>query len=777
MKIRGSKNMAKTKVNKKSIINSSSQTEKTILWHVAFWSLAVLLFLPPFFRGLFFTTEQRKALLFAVLILGLVCLWKWLRKDYSVLSHPMDYFMLGIPVVYIISAFNSVNNGLAIDEVVKVILYFATYWIVVQLVRERKDAEKILAVIYVSAVLVAIAALMAASGLINIKDSFPLGRMASTLQYTNALATLMAAVFVIGVYLWWKHSRLDNDVLAQKTRIDKYISFFIAVSNCLLVAVLIGTKSNGGFIVFGLGILIIFGLIQGINKLLLLFHLAIIIVPAAGIIYFFLANVEAKQNTFAWLWVLAGLMVTVGLQWIYQQFTEKNIHRKNNYRARLIIGVFFALITIAVMSLLSSSEIITLIGKFKAYSLAQRVSFVEDALKMVKERPILGWGGGGWQEAYQYFQSYGYISRQVHSNYIQVAVETGLVGLAAVAGLWLSFLHSLFSVCRKELSIFNICLGVSVLIFGIHAIGDFDLSLSALSLVLYSLMAIIRNIDQGLFNVEISRAGQSNKGKTGLILVTSFGIAVFMLLIPLLTAQNYYRDALILFQKGDRSAITSMEKAVYYVPFHADYHIALSDLYRYYGMLDDSAIELDKAFIRSKYSSDILTKLSQLALQQGNYKDAVKYAEKAINMAPWQIIYYEYAGNVYKYAGLGEIKNGKPTEADLYFSAALELPQRIKSQQQKLDLKKEHVEELTLTPNINLVVGISALVRNDYNLAYDNLAKAANNDKLLGESLVWLGLMAEKQGNVNVAADYIKRARDISVNYEKLYNDLRSIVL
>ncbi|MHB8158322.1 MAG: O-antigen ligase family protein, partial [Desulfocucumaceae bacterium] len=500
--------MAKTKVHKKNNMFEKDQPEKTVLWHIAFWGLAILLFFPPFFRGLFFATEQRKALLFGLLIFGLVCLWKWLRKDYIVLSHPMDWFMLALPVVYVISSINAVNIGLAVDEIVKAALYFTVYWVVVQLVRKKKDAETLIYVIYVSAVLVALAGLMTATGLINIKDGFNNGRLASYFQYANALSSFMAAVFAMGTYLWWKFSHQNNDEQNFKNKINKYISFLAAMGNCLLVAVLIGTKSNGGFIVFGLAIFLMFVLAPGINRFLVLFHLAIVTIPAAGTIYFFLANVKGKHTAQAWLWVLGGLLITAGLQWLYLKFSKKLFQRENNTNRLLIIGLILFLVAGLVVSFTCSDEIKVLTGKFKAYSLMHRVYFVEDAFGMVRERPLFGWGGGGWQEAYQYFQSYSYVSRQVHSHYIQVAVETGIAGILVLAGLWSSFLASLYRAYRKKDSLFTTFIGVSVLIFGVHAVVDFDLSLSALSLVLYTSMAIIRNIDSGSFEQELPSTGK-----------------------------------------------------------------------------------------------------------------------------------------------------------------------------------------------------------------------------------------------------------------------------
>jgi len=126
---------------------------------IAFWGLAILLFLPPYFRGLFFQPEQERALIFAAIIFWFAWLWKWSKRDNSFLSHLLDYFVLAFPVVNLISAFQAANYGLAVDEVVKTTLYFMVYWLSSRLVRNDKDIVTILNVIYISAIGVALAGL------------------------------------------------------------------------------------------------------------------------------------------------------------------------------------------------------------------------------------------------------------------------------------------------------------------------------------------------------------------------------------------------------------------------------------------------------------------------------------------------------------------------------------------------------------------------------------------------------------------------------------------
>ncbi|MFA4885783.1 MAG: polymerase, partial [Desulfotomaculaceae bacterium] len=173
-----------------------------LIYRIAFWGLAILLFFPPYFRGLFFAAEQEKALLFAALVFWVVFTWCWLQGDYKFLATPLDCFVLALPVVYVFSSFVAVNKGLAVEEVVKNTLYFLTFWSVARIVRRQRDAESILKVIYISAVGVAMTGLATTTGLIDIIDGFKKGRIFSTYQYPNALASLLGGVAFMGTYLW-----------------------------------------------------------------------------------------------------------------------------------------------------------------------------------------------------------------------------------------------------------------------------------------------------------------------------------------------------------------------------------------------------------------------------------------------------------------------------------------------------------------------------------------------------------------------------------------------
>ncbi|MGI6423707.1 MAG: O-antigen ligase family protein [Tepidanaerobacteraceae bacterium] len=74
-------------------------------------------------------------------------------------------------------------------------------------------------------------------------------------------------------------------------------------------------------------------------------------------------------------------------------------------------------------------------------------------MKIIKEYPILGTGGGGWKAIYQAYQSYRYFTTEVHSFFLQLWVETGTVGLLALLALWITTLFAGYKTLISDMTL------------------------------------------------------------------------------------------------------------------------------------------------------------------------------------------------------------------------------------------------------------------------------------------------------------------------------------
>lgn len=125
-----------------------------------------------------------------------------------------------------------------------------------------------------------------------------------------------------------------------------------------------------------------------------------------------------------------------------------------------------------------------------------RLAIYRDALHMMAERPVLGWGLGNFVTVYPQFRSIFssmYINA-AHNDYLQLLVETGALGGIAILWFLLTLgprgirIFRLTNVARQAslpLAAFIACAGILV-----HSLADFNLQIPANAALFYVLATI-----------------------------------------------------------------------------------------------------------------------------------------------------------------------------------------------------------------------------------------------------------------------------------------------
>lgn len=758
--------------------NETETNQSDLIKILLFCGLALLLFLPPYFRGLHFPSEQEMALLFATILFLATFYWRWSKGDQSFLAQPLDYLTLALPLVYLASAFQAANTGLAIDEVVKTTLYFMVYWIVSRLVRDEQDIKNILLVIFLSAIGVALAGLTAATGIVYIHDAFFEGRMGSTFQYANALAGFLGAVIFIGLNLW---------VNADHT----YKRYLYAAANLLLIAVFLGAKSQGGLLVFIIVTgLYLFGVPKGF-RLKVLTHLLPTFIVAYFTIKQFVFFARAYQTGLAWLCLLAGLLAVILLQYIFDhtQISIKDIDLLKGLKNKPKISVIILLLALGAAALIVSlhPDGRVLLVNIKLHSAADRMFYAGDALKMFQDRPWLGWGGGGWREAYHSYQSFFYISNQVHNYYIQVLVETGLLGLLVVAGIWAAFL---IRAGARFLKVKNTVgprmlvwtLTMSAIYLGMHALIDFDLSLAAIALILWVIFGMMSGLgDMEAYRgqeptISAVRADKIIKMRLLAACVTLLAITVVLMDLRLYCGTMQMRQALQYVINSDARAVPLLEKAICYDPWNADYHNTLASIYQQSGKFSESVTECQRTIALSQYNPQYYGDLAEVYLAMKDYKNAVACSEKAIKFSPYALEWYEFKANTCLNAGLSCLEQGDSEAARKYLLLTLEVPSQIEKQMMALDenKKKRWVDRplMIVTPAIRLDKGTAYCFLGQFKQAESNLSLALKEKNTKDKAALILAVMRTKQGRDEEARVFLDQVRSVNPELGKSYDGL-----
>ncbi len=146
-----------------------------------------------------------------------------------------------------------------------------------------------------------------------------------------------------------------------------------------------------------------------------------------------------------------------------------------------------------------------------------RIYFVKDALKIIRDFPIAGAGGGAWENLYRHYQSTPYNTTEVHNFYVQYVTEVGIIGFAALVGMLILLVLSIIKSIKFGSKYLYVYLAAMLLL--LHSTIDFNLSLASVNYILFALIGII-NSDR------YTTAIEKNWGKQAKVLPLIFALAV-----------------------------------------------------------------------------------------------------------------------------------------------------------------------------------------------------------------------------------------------------------
>lgn len=127
----------------------------------------------------------------------------------------------------------------------------------------------------------------------------------------------------------------------------------------------------------------------------------------------------------------------------------------------------------------------------KTQNVSLRICFMKDGLKIIRDYPITGAGGGAWRNLYRQYQSMPYFTTEVHNFYVQYGTEVGIMGLVILAGLIILLLISMIKAVKSDSQYLYVYIA-AILLF-LHSMIDFNLSLAAVGYILWMLIGIINS--------------------------------------------------------------------------------------------------------------------------------------------------------------------------------------------------------------------------------------------------------------------------------------------
>jgi O-antigen ligase len=176
------------------------------------------------------------------------------------------------------------------------------------------------------------------------------------------------------------------------------------------------------------------------------------------------------------------------------------LRKRGDWKQPLALGVFLA-VMIGFLIWLGGNELTRRLASIQSESRQEltggvRLTIDRDCLRMLREKPILGWGLGTFPVVYPRFRAFytSFFVNEAHNDYLQLLVEAGIVGFAIA--LW--FLVATFRGAAAKLQNWtetvNGTLTVAALLgcIGIlvHSFLDFNLQIPANAALFYVLCAV-----------------------------------------------------------------------------------------------------------------------------------------------------------------------------------------------------------------------------------------------------------------------------------------------
>ncbi|GGG08198.1 O-antigen ligase family protein [Paenibacillus aceti] len=496
----------------------ASQSRKGGNLSAAVWVLLVglILFLvwSPFQAGLFngLVLNFEKPILWAVLIGSLlmivgVCSYFKTMK----LEDQRDWtaaLVLLIPITYMLALISAASQYFAINAVLIQCLYAFMFVIALYLLQNKQANATI------ETSIITVAYIIVMFGLFNwlgqgrtvsaivgwftptvidgqynqaiwIDANGP--RLASVFQYPNTYAAFLMAFLFVAIFAitrskrWWVQA----------------IHAFMLVPMALSILL---TLSRGGLVFLPVVFVILLLFLKPAKQLLWILYCII-----AGLGTLLIAkpvtdlgqqfhNGQINDPAKGWLYVLAASVIIAVVACLIQRFVAPSLERATDKWAAkklgnlwLPVGSVVAVAIIAALFLGTNLKHVLPgnIGErleninLQQHSVLERFTFYKDAVKVLKDYPVIGAGGGSWASIYEKYQNNPYTSRQAHSFIMQYLVEVGILGFIIMLGfLCFIFYKYIRGYIRSEEQNRDSYFIYFIIVFSIliHSLMDFNMS-------------------------------------------------------------------------------------------------------------------------------------------------------------------------------------------------------------------------------------------------------------------------------------------------------------
>lgn len=586
-----------------------------------------------------------------------------------------------LPFVYALSLYNAVSHYTAMNMLFIQFTYAAVFITSVVLLQHKQLNH------FIQNAVLAIAYAIVGFGLLNWLGSWKLAgslvgwftntvesgrythavmtdsnglRLTSVFQYANTYAAFLMAFLFVAVFA----------LVRSKKWYGMLTHGFILVP--IIVSLLL-TLSRGGLVMLPVVFILLLLFLKPAQQILWILHLAVSGI-AALMVTSPLTNLGIELNTSftssaalrGWAYLLGASLAVGGLGWAIQRFVAPRLNVKlGTWEIRKFSGLWlpmgstvlvgivtFLLIGTSVRNILPDNMAIRLENiNFRQHSVLERFTFYKDALKVVRDYPLLGTGGGGWASVYEQYQNNPYVSRQVHNFFLQYIIEAGIIGFVVFMGFILFIFYKYVrGYLNRDKDDFNNGFFYFILVLSIlvHSLLDFNMSYTFMGMMVFLGLA-------GMAVAMDSRTLRPRWNKTWLRLgyYAAAGVGTLYLLFLSLgyissSSSAYAGQKLLKVSQSYEEIKTPLVKALKERPNHPESAVYLSSLDQTVfsqtqneQFLDEAYHVITRALEDEPYNKSLLLQLVNYYDLKGEKDSAYRvYLDHAYKFN-WDIGWYE----------------------------------------------------------------------------------------------------------------------------------------
>ncbi|WP_424767320.1 O-antigen ligase family protein [Paenibacillus sp. sgz302251] len=726
----------------------SASSDFPLLGWVGTIGIALFLMIFPYNRGLFngyelsFEQDIYGAAIFGyvmLLILAAFLFRKWQFNSYRSL---LSIAILALPVVYWLASFQAVSSYYAKFMTLVFFLLAILFMSGMYFAESKLSRKTIEYALMLTSYLIVIFGIFNLFGQLYYRDALWLAhdgyRLTSVFQYSNTYAGFLVALFLVSLYYAVHCIRPSARLIHAAMLVPIWVSFML-------------TYSRGAIVVIPVMVLILMPFLRLTKQIAYIAFMVVSVLVSMAILGRLTINAdqiaaivqptaEKAQSTISmfsslplqsWGLLLLGIVITAGLIMLYhakaaapiEAKLERLASRKWSFAAMPV--AFIVLTAAGVASLLSSSAIRGLLPdkvavrfeniNLQQHSVLERLTFYRDGLSVASDNPLLGGGGGAWQAMFEQYQNNPYWSRQAHSFFVQVLVETGWIGLIALVGLlgFIYFLYIRSYIRYPELRGSHFIFFIMSLSLLVHSAIDFDMSYVFISSIVFlSLGAMLAPYSSKLVIRRLS--GLSKKPWTSIAYPSALALLSIVLLVAAIrenSAIQKYNHAFDLVSKQQTSfdeLLVAIDDAVDASPKHSSFSLTKADwLEQAFNQtkdaqhLDAAISTLDQAKKYDPYNRSIILKQFNLLQTKGLFKESLATIDDGVVKFPWDINIYEAAMTSYAKARQTALTDQNTAEAAQYQDRILALSSEVErriSQLADLPPEQQQGRSFTFTP-------------------------------------------------------------------------------